>query len=957
MRLRYRYAVSLAGLLSVLVLPARAQQAGGGSYDVSVRRIPLVEALTQFARMTGESVSFDPALVAPFDAYCSIERANAEALLSCLLDASRLDYIQLSSGTYVIVPAAERLAVRGTLIGQVTDRRSGRPLPDAHVYLASAEGGLGTITGRDGHFTLPPLLPGTYVLTTSYLGYRVRSDTLSVAPGAEAFTRIELASEALPFTPLVIDGIQRARPSERLGVARIALADTLSTVDSGVLGTALRALPGVRINDLTADIHIQGGEAGDHQFTLDGAPVFLPRSLSGMLTPFSPLAIERITVHKSGFGAREGSHLAGVTALAQVLEDDRRLDVQFDPLSLNARLTLAGDRERGLRPRLMAAYRTSMQDLMNPGWLSQTLNEWTRPDAFLILAPYQGRVALAPSLFEEQFRLEESPNPQWSFDDLHLAGRVWTSALNTLHASYYRGTLAFAGDLAPRNVLQNELENDSTRISLNEAAALAVVDAYDAVSETAQLRYNAVLGNRTLASLQARLSRHRMDHNYVLLDSLELLLPEVDVTPEFPEERYAFPTRPVADLSRIAELGFEAHIEHAASRHLLSAGVASVHRDGAFRLLLSAQSDAPAEADLQTAPDPLRDRVATTSRAWQHALFLEDRFDFSGPGSLEAGIRLTYLPSHATVFAEPRLALRFDWPFGASGALALRTGAGLYRQYLSQFDVSTFNAGAIFPSMRVWLPVDRSLQPPKAYHLSQSVLLQPNDAWTFRMEAYLKGLPHSVSLNYLFIDALADERGGQTDQNVVSVERQQSFLAIGEALLAGGSASVAFDRRPWRLQAGYDANYGRRRSPALFDGRRTTLPWVVPHRLTASVAAFPIDRLLLALRFQGEWGRSWAFRQAYYDYLGQRAGTRLQPPYDLSDPQSHTLAPYYQVDLSVAYEQPAGASRLQFRIESLNLLNRRNEVDWRLVTSTDRFVRQPRYLYPRSFSLAVRWIW
>src|SRR5690606_16403718 len=102
--------------------------------------------------------------------------------------------------------------------------------------------------------------------------------------------------------------------------------------------------------------------------------------------------------------------------------------------------------------------------------------------------------------------------------------------------------------------------------------------------------------------------------------------------------------------------------------------------------------------------------------------------------SLEAGLRLTHLPHHRRTFAEPRLALRYD---GAGGHLAGRLAGGVYRQYLSQHDVTSANLGALLPSLRFWMPTDSTLAPPRAYHVSGEVLWTPR-AWQLRLEAYGK---------------------------------------------------------------------------------------------------------------------------------------------------------------------------------------------------------------------------
>jgi hypothetical protein len=939
----------------VFAAPARAQSEQGG-FSVALRKVSLHEALSHFSRLTGEAVSFDPTLIDRREAYCAIERADAEAVLGCILASAGLDYIRLSSGTYVIVSPALREAVRGSLLGQVIDLHSGRPLADAHVYLASADRPIGTITRGDGQFALPALLPGRYVLTSSFVGYRDWRDTLVVGPGEQAYTRIEMDAEPVWFTPVIIDGLQRRIPSERLIDEQVALRDSSAMARSEAgrpFASPLASLPGVRINDVSADIHIQGGEAGEHRLRLDGAPVFLPRGLTGVLSPFSPLALDRVVVHKSGFDAERGSHLAGVTEMHHAVEGVRGLDIQVDPLALNARLGLSAPGETR-RAEGMVAARRSLEGAHRPEWLFDTLNQWGRPDAFLLLAPLSNIPTLPDSLFEGILSVGQSPEPTWSFRDLHAAGRVWTSPLNNLRASYYAGGLDFSGALPSLTLQQLGVEFvDGEPIQRNESVAFAVDDAYQSRFHSAQATFNAVLGAKTLASLQGRVGEHTTRHVYTLLDSLETILPS-----NFPTgvgTTFLLPTRDVSDRSHVVEAGIEGRIEQVLGRHMVTFGAGSTHDRAEVLLLLPALAAAPIALPEDPTGGLTQARVSSRAAVWQHHAFLVDRITWGARGVVEAGLRLTYLPTHEMAFAEPRLSVRFDWPLRGGGSVATRTAAGLYRQYLSTFDVSTLNAGALLPSMRVWLPADRSLQPPKAFHLAQSMMVEWADRWSFRAEGYVKWLPQSVTLNYLYIDSLGEQPA--VDQGPRTIEEQASFLAEGRAFHAGGSASLSYEGGPLQVRIFYDRAYARRRSPQLFGGRSTTLPWVVPHRLAGSLAVSPFSHWVFSARGKAEWGRSWAFRQAYYDYFGQQSGAALYPPFDLSSPDRHILAPFVQLDLGAAFSPPIGRHRLQIRLESLNVLNRRNEVDWRLVFEDGQFRKRARHFYPRSFSLAARWMW
>jgi hypothetical protein len=75
--------------------------------------------------------------------------------------------------------------------------------------------------------------------------------------------------------------------------------------------------------------------------------------------------------------------------------------------------------------------------------------------------------------------------------------------------------------------------------------------------------------------------------------------------------------------------------------------------------------------------DPIRWRLHATA---------EDVYSPSQLTTLTLGTRFSYLPAQRRLFVEPRLALRHDQP---DGRWAFRGAAGLYRQFIYQFDERT----------------------------------------------------------------------------------------------------------------------------------------------------------------------------------------------------------------------------------------------------------------------------
>ncbi len=942
-------------LIGLVAVSAKGQVNPATSvYDVSLRHVPIQEALARFSEITATGVSYDPLQVEGRMIYCVIESAPIDDVLRCILQDTNLSFARLSSGTYVIMRSKPAAPQRGSLLGVVSDKRTGRPLPNAHVMLASNTLDLGVITNDRGQFTLPPLLPGEYVMLTSHLGYTLQLDTLLVHPGEDRFQRIELESEPIAITPIVIDGAHIRRAS--LDLARTVLRGDvlqLGTVHTSAepVFQRFQAVPGLRVNDITADAHLQGSNAGEHQFRLDGVPVFLPHSTLGLIGPFSPFAIQTVTVHKSGFGAEEGSQLAGVIEASHFLDTATSFDVQVDLTALNGRASLNETLPGNRQLKLMAAGRTSLWSLYQQDPFQQTLNAWSKPDPFLIFGATQQYSAVAPAFFQETLNVNAVPSTDLAFADIHVAGALNTSALSGFHSSFYRGRNRFDGSLLPDVISFNaaRLDNeDELGVPVGDPspvevpAELSLVDTYEWTNTTGQLQYHTVFGPRTLFNVQAKTSAYTLDQNYLLIDSLE------QYTDDFPRTDTEFvsqvavdlPTRPVDDTNSIASYSLESQVDHVAGRHSFLLGAELTYLRSRFDVLLTNLPD----PDLNVAAAPERfevskDRVGYESNVTRQALFARDRIRLSRRIELEGSIRLTYLPNRKTLYAEPRFALRYDAFLSERSTLGIQTSGGLYRQYLLQLDVSTLNAGSLFPSKRIWLPINGDIRPPMAFHLTQSLFYSPFPSLSFHIEGYLKLQQRLWFLSYFSqerVDSAVDPAG------LLAIRDLRDLLSEGDGKTYGASLSARWSADPFRVEAVYDHTAVERRSNELFNGNRFSAPWEEPHRLYTQLSLKIKNRFLLTQRFTAIWGRSWGFRQAYYDFFGHSLRIPNPASYSFDTPDAHVLPAFYQVDLGFVYSQPVGTATVQLRLDLLNVLDRQNVADWRLVWQDEQGLRNAR---------------
>ncbi len=920
---------------SGLVVPfAAAQQADSLRHDVR----PLGEVLVAFQAATGIDLIYDTKLVDGKEVL-SLREGDLipELLLRRLLEGTGLALRRLESGTFVLEPAAPPPVAH--LDGRVLDGATGEPLYGAHVLLADA--GRGTATDAAGSFNFNALRPGRYLVRTSYLGYRPRLDTVQVTPAEPTRVHLALDPEPVVISPLIIEGL-------RLPLRPVSVSTEATTEPSATpagLGTAdvvrsLNSLMGVRVGDALADVHVQGGEAGEHQFRLDGVPIFEPVHLRGLLGAFNPFAIGQITVRKAGYGVAHGSQLAGLIEAEHTLAspDGSALDMQADPLSLNARLHLGAGGVDRPGPRLMLAARTSLWAWYQPPTLQNLLRAWNNPDAFLprasilSLQDEDAQLGQAFAAFSDTLQFATVGDPDLAFNDLHAAARLPFGPRHRLYASFYRGWNRLSGNRLP--LKYEGFLGDGAQ---NAGGLPTARDDYAWLNAGGQLRYTALFGPRAFLTARLRSSLYRLSHDYNTFDSEDdvyfVLTPDLQVKPV----RLIDGVKPADDGNRISETALESTLDYTfGPRHHFEIGGEAVRMDHRFSI-----EDAYARS------------IAHAGAGWRFAAFAEEESQLGDRWTVTAGARLTLLSHRSEVYAEPRLAVQYGQ---TGGALTARVAAGLYRQFVNQFDVSSVSPSALLPSIRFWLPVDATLAPPKAYHVAADLLLRPAPAWSMRLETYYKRHPQLLLIDYPVLwERLRDDE---------AATRQSDFLRAGEGYAYGAAVGVEHQGEALRWSARYEHNMTWRTPVFASEKQYETAPWNEPHRLDLSLDWTPHPRLIATARGRGGWGRAWGFRQSYYAYLATDPLTDPQyGDYDLRDPAAHRLPAFVQVDLGAAYTYPLGeAATVQLRADLLNATDRANVADWslRAVPMGEEVVhyeRVERTLLPRTLSLALRLRW
>ncbi|MGM0737856.1 MAG: carboxypeptidase-like regulatory domain-containing protein [Bacteroidota bacterium] len=877
-------------------------------WSFEFRGEPLKQVLETVARVTETDMLYDPDMLEDVVIFQRIHEQPMPRLLSVLLADTPFDYIVLSSGSVVIVRKVADEPAFGSFAGKVRDGRTGKPLHGATVLLADAAGG--TATNSSGTFQLNRMISGSHRIVISYVGYHPVETVVEIRPDEMVRTEVSLEPRPLSFNPVVIE----AHRPELAGIDNHASVQSLANWDvSGGRRDPIRSLglfAGLQYGLPLQDIHLQGGRQGEHRIRLDGIPVYNPYHFGHLYSSFSPLAISDVRLHKAGFGAAEGSMLSGIIDFVHDIPSpgSRGITLLGDPVNANLRADISitgdggdssgtGDTPAQPYPSVSATgnLRSNFWDLYQEPNLQQTLKDWGYVDQILAENLLQ-----APGTIQNEYESLKQVS-DLRYLDGHAAIQYEPNPYHTINASVWHG----------RNRIRMTALNRRHEGEIHDRY-LFTRDDYQWHNMIGQVRWDASPGPRLTISTRAGFSSGRMDHRYHMFTrhTADMGLDEIGTyltaSGAYSRMSDAVPVEP----------------RHAGSNridHGLFRSALQYHFTPQFRvengLELNAVSSQVDFSDFFFLPTSLDENTLFGT------LFSNLHYHPGQNWQITAGSRFTHLDTHSRTFAEPRLSVQYNRVNSAIGYWSARLAAGVYRQFIHQYDITNVGPTSLVPSFTVWSHASAD-EPPKAYHMSGSWLHQLSALTTLKLEAYYKWEPtHYVSSPL----SMATEAGFGFDRS--------SAEAFSESTrLRSGGFSVRLQQLlpdpQIKLMMGYD--YTRAKLHMSQFGRTVPAPWNEPHRIQARGIIDLYGPISVIANWKSVYGRAWGFRQAYYDYLWVTGTRTIGGQFDFGTPEDDRLPAFHQLDLSLRYRPSLGSLRVDVHLDLINVLNRRNVIDWSL---------------------------
>ncbi|HEX9887202.1 MAG TPA: carboxypeptidase-like regulatory domain-containing protein, partial [Longimicrobiales bacterium] len=219
-------------------------------------------------------------------------------------------------------PAPTRAGVIGVVRG--VDGVGGGPLPFAMVEVVDSGGPSAVLANAEGRYALSGLEPGLWRVRASHVGYE--STLVEVLVPRRGTVSVDLALRARPveLPPLRVgaDPLRIPLPSDRILadserarelVELRALEASPGLVEAGV--GAVAGNEGGDPPDPSTVLYMRGSTADLKLVLLDGAPVYTPFHLGGLLPSFEPGVLGTATHHVGGAPARYDGGLSYILDL------------------------------------------------------------------------------------------------------------------------------------------------------------------------------------------------------------------------------------------------------------------------------------------------------------------------------------------------------------------------------------------------------------------------------------------------------------------------------------------------------------------------------------------------------------------------------------------------------------------------------------------------------------------
>ena len=244
----------------------------------------------------------------------SLRALRAAALLAVLTSAPSVSRAQVQASDTTTA------SVSGVVTGVFDGRRS--PLPNAVVEARTATARRAVLADSLGRYGFERLPAGEIRLSVTHAGHASLTVDVLIPAGADLRVDLELQAEPVELDPVNVLGDPLADEVDAAALGRAPMPelemqalDLTPGVGHPGLIDAVQSLPGNDPADATDVLYMRGSTADLKLVLLDGAPVYTPFHVAGLMRSFEPAVLGSAVLHVGGAPARYDGGLTHILDL------------------------------------------------------------------------------------------------------------------------------------------------------------------------------------------------------------------------------------------------------------------------------------------------------------------------------------------------------------------------------------------------------------------------------------------------------------------------------------------------------------------------------------------------------------------------------------------------------------------------------------------------------------------
>ena len=248
-----------------------------------------------------------------------------------------------------------------TIIGRITDSKTGEPVTGATMVIEST--GKGAVTDINGNVSMA-IKPGKYTVTFSFVGMQNKRALLEVY-STGAFN-LEMDPEAIALTEVqIVANEHRKVKGTEMGLERIninAIKQIPVLLGEKDIIKVSQLLPGiVSVSEASSGLNVRGGNADQNVFYIEDIPLFNTSHAFGFFSAFNSDIVRDFSIYKGNIPARYGGRLSSVFDVVTRRGNMKKYTAHAGISPLSTHLTLEGPVKRD-RGSVLISGRTSYSD-------------------------------------------------------------------------------------------------------------------------------------------------------------------------------------------------------------------------------------------------------------------------------------------------------------------------------------------------------------------------------------------------------------------------------------------------------------------------------------------------------------------------------------------------------------------------------------------------------------------